>query len=56
MFDAFILEKLWEVGGESLYAVAALSIRQVRDLGQTVSEMVVRLAGNVHVSQGEVHP
>ncbi len=53
---AFIQKKLCEVRRELLHSEAASSIHQVLQLVQTVAEMVVGLTGNVHVSQGEVHP
>lgn len=56
VLDAFVLEELREVRRESFYCVAALSINQVLQAGQTASEVVVGIAGNIHVSQCEVHP
>lgn len=56
MLYAFIQKELCAGGWELLHSEAASSILQVLELGQTVSEMVVGIAGNIHVSQGEVHP
>ena len=53
---AFIQKKLCEVRRELLHSEGASSVHHVLELRQTAAEMVVGITGNIHVSQGEVHP
>lgn len=52
----FVQEELGEVRRDLLHSEAAASVHQLLQLGQTAAEVVVRLAGHVHVPQAEVHP
>lgn len=53
---SFIQNKLGKVRRNLFHFEAAASVHHVLELGQTETEMVVCLTGNIHVSQGEVHP
>jgi len=55
MLDAFVLQTLREGGGEGLHMEALWAALHCLQLMQTVDKVVVRVAGNVHVPQGEVH-
>ena len=56
MLDAVILQALGEGGGQPLHAEALGPALQSHQLLQAVAEVVVGVAGDVHVAQGEVHP
>jgi len=57
LLDALVEERLPEVGGEPLHGEAAPGLLLLLlQLLQAAAEVVVGVAGNVHVAQGEVHP
>ena len=56
MLDAFVLQALREGGGQGLHGKAPWPVPQSLQLAQAVAEVVVGVAGHVHVPQGEVHP
>ena len=56
MLDAFVLQTLREGGGQRLHVEAVRAVLQSLQLAQAVAEVVVGIAGHVHVPQGEVHP
>lgn len=56
LVDSFILEELGEGAGHRWHREPCFLLSELRDLLQTAAEMIVRLAGHVHVTQREVQP